>query len=249
MKNPTRPTIHRRRLLQQGAAAGLLAPLLGALPARAQDAPRRFAPQRADWRSFEVSTTVTVADPQGTSRVWIPAPSVETDYQRSVDSSWSGNATQAAMVSDPARGVRMLYAEFAPSVSAPTITLVSQVRTRNRAVDWSRSEPVQEDPATLRAALAPAELIPLDGIVRKTATEATRGAHTDLEKVQALYRWVVANAHREPKVRGCGTGDIKAMLETGDLSGKCADLNALFVGLCRAVGVPANIQKTGKISP
>ena len=29
------------------------------------------------------------------------------------------------------------------------------------------------------------------------------------------------------------------MLETGNLSGKCADLNALYVGLCRAVGVPA----------
>ena len=29
------------------------------------------------------------------------------------------------------------------------------------------------------------------------------------------------------------------MLETGDLTGKCADLNALFVGLARAVNLPA----------
>ena len=29
------------------------------------------------------------------------------------------------------------------------------------------------------------------------------------------------------------------MLETGDLSGKCADLNALYVGLARAAGLPA----------
>jgi transglutaminase-like putative cysteine protease len=34
-------------------------------------------------------------------------------------------------------------------------------------------------------------------------------------------------------------GDIKFMLESGNLSGKCADLNALFVGLLRAAGVPA----------
>ena len=33
--------------------------------------------------------------------------------------------------------------------------------------------------------------------------------------------------------------NIQSMLETGQLSGKCADLNALFVGLCRASGVPA----------
>jgi transglutaminase-like putative cysteine protease len=79
----------------------------------------------------------------------------------------------------------------------------------------------------------------VDGIVRKTALEATRGAKTDVEKARALYDWVIAHAHREPKTRGCGTGDIQAMLETGNLSGKCADLNALFVGLCRSVGVPA----------
>ena len=29
------------------------------------------------------------------------------------------------------------------------------------------------------------------------------------------------------------------MLETGNLGGKCADLNALFVGLARAAGMPA----------
>jgi transglutaminase-like putative cysteine protease len=59
------------------------------------------------------------------------------------------------------------------------------------------------------------------------------------EKVRAIYDWIVANAWREPKVRGCGEGDIKTMLETGNLGGKCADINALFVGLCRSVGIPA----------
>jgi len=29
------------------------------------------------------------------------------------------------------------------------------------------------------------------------------------------------------------------MLETGDLGGKCADLNALYVGMARSVGLPA----------
>ena len=44
---------------------------------------------------------------------------------------------------------------------------------------------------------------------------------------------------RNPKTRGCGLGDIRFMLETGDLTGKCADLNSLFVGLARAAGLPA----------
>jgi transglutaminase-like putative cysteine protease len=91
----------------------------------------------------------------------------------------------------------------------------------------------------LKANLQPTQLLPLDGIVRKTALDATKGANSDLDKVRALYDWVVTNAHRDPKTRGCGVGDIKAMLESGNLGGKCADLNAIFVGLCRSTGVPA----------
>ena len=65
--------------------------------------------------------------------------------------------------------------------------------------------------------------MPTDGIVRQTALAATRGASTDIDKARALYDWVVQNAWREPQVRGCGEGDIKTMLETGNLGGKCAD--------------------------
>ena len=70
-----------------------------------------------------------------------------------------------------------------------------------------------------------------------------------MEKAQKLYDWIVTNTFREPKVRGCGEGDIKTMLETGNLGGKCADLNALFVGLCRAVGVPARDVYGLRVAP
>jgi transglutaminase-like putative cysteine protease len=81
--------------------------------------------------------------------------------------------------------------------------------------------------------------VPVDGIVKKVAAQITDGARNDRETVQRIYDWVVVSTYREPKVRGCGVGDIKTMLETGNLGGKCADINALFVGLCRASGVPA----------
>jgi transglutaminase-like putative cysteine protease len=48
-----------------------------------------------------------------------------------------------------------------------------------------------------------------------------------------------SNTFRDAKTRGCGLGDIRFMLESKDLSGKCADLNALYVGLARAAGLPA----------
>jgi transglutaminase-like putative cysteine protease len=106
-------------------------------------------------------------------------------------------------------------------------------------VDPSAARDVKEDPAVLRLNLEPTELIPTDGIVRDTAREITKGARTDTDKARAIYEWVVDNTFRDPKVRGCGWGDIKSMLETRNLGGKCGDLNALFVGLARSVGVPA----------
>ena len=60
-----------------------------------------------------------------------------------------------------------------------------------------------------------------------------------IEKARAIYEWIVENTYRDPKTRGCGVGDIKYLLESKNLGGKCADLNALFVGLARSVGVPA----------
>lgn len=222
--------IRRRHLLQAAA-------VLPAVPAFAQE--RRFEPQVGPWRRFEVTTSAVVADVKGTTRVWIPVPDLDTPWQQTLEHTWTGNATQARLVSDAAKGVRMLYAEFAPGVASPTISVTSRVQTKNRAVDWNDKTRVAEDPAVLRGALEATELLPLDGIVRDTARKATAGAGTDLDKVRAIYAWVVANSHREPKTRGCGTGDIKTMLETGNLGGKCADLNALFVGLCRASGVPA----------
>jgi transglutaminase-like putative cysteine protease len=51
---------------------------------------------------------------------------------------------------------------------------------------------------------------------------------------------VCSTTHRDPDTAGCGKGDVLAMLKGGaDMGGKCADINALFVALLRASGVPA----------
>ncbi len=50
-------------------------------------------------------------------------------------------------------------------------------------------------------------------------------------------------------MKGCGLGDIRWMLETKNLSGKCADLNALFVGLARAAGLPARDLYGIRVAP
>jgi len=82
-------------------------------------------------------------------------------------------------------------------------------------------------------------MVPIDGIVRDAAMQITRGETSELGKARCIYEWIVENTFRDAKVRGCGRGDIRAMLETKHLGGKCADINALYVGLARAAGLPA----------
>ncbi len=231
-------TTVRRSFLMNAAAlsAAYTLPVLGqAQPATAQ---RQFNPQPGAWRTFEVTTRVDVQQADGATRVWLPVPSVDTDWQQSLDSRYSSNG-QTRMAGDRHYGAKFLAVTFAAGEKQPWVEITSRIQTRNRAVDWAMKKPVHEDAATLKFWTQPTTLLPTDGIVRKTALEATGGAKTDVEKARAIYDWVVANTYREPKTRGCGEGDIKAMLESGNLGGKCADLNAIFVGLCRAVGLPA----------
>ncbi|HEY8049365.1 MAG TPA: transglutaminase family protein [Ramlibacter sp.] len=226
-----------RRSLVRLAGASFVA---GSLPvARAEESAHHFDPQPSGWRKFEVTTTVQLKGERGAATVWVPVPSVDTSWQRTDDSSWTGNATDAKLGADGRTGAQVLVAHFAPGTSDPTIVMTNRVQTQNRAVDWKARTAQAADPSDLHHWLQPSELITTDGIVRKVAHQIVLGADSDREKVQRIYDWVLVSTYREPKVKGCGTGDIKAMLESGNLSGKCADINALFVGLCRAAGVPA----------
>jgi transglutaminase-like putative cysteine protease len=222
--------MNRRKFLQSSAAA-----------AAAQALPWAVLAAEQGWRSFEAVTRVEVADPFGVARAWVPLPLIlDTDWQRTLDNAWTGNASRAEVLHDPKYGFTMLYAEWPEKEMNPVIQVTSRFMTRDRSADLSaRRGNAQLAAGERRFFTSPTELIPTDGIVRETALKVTRGARDDVEKARAIYEWIVDNTFRDAKVKGCGVGDIKAMLETGNLGGKCADLNALFVGLARSVDVPA----------
>jgi len=194
----------------------------------------------APWRVFELTTRVEVLKPAGTTRVWLPTPlTADTPYQKALGNAWTAEGGSAVFSTDPKYGAGIVAAEWAADHS-PVLVLTSRVATRDITVDLKAPSRVPaESPDVLKRFLQPTDLLPTDGIVRETAVKITAGAGSDAEKAHAIYEWIVDNTFRDPKTRGCGVGDIKFMLETGNLSGKCADLNALFVGLSRAAGVPA----------
>ena len=192
------------------------------------------------WRTFELTTRVEVLKPSGATRVWVPgALGVTTPFQRTVSNKFQCDGGKAEMIEGKADGLGIVTAEF-PAGVRPLLTVVSRVETRDYSVNLSAPAPSPGfNTPELQYYLRPTKYLPTDGIVKETAAEITKGAATDVAKTRAIYEWIVENTRRDPKTRGCGIGDIRFMLESKDLAGKCADLNALFVGLVRAAGVPA----------
>jgi len=219
-------------------AASVALPVGAAWSRTALAQARTYTPAPAGWRTFEITTQLEVASAGTGTRVWIPVPAIDTGWQQSLASTWSGNMREAALDTERVYGTKMVAGTWADDEKSPKIEVVSRIRTRDRSIDWARksAQAAGDDLATnLRAT----QFIPIDGIVAETAARATAGKSSDVDRTRAIYEWVVNNTYRDPAVRGCGVGDIKGMLETRNMGGKCADLNALFVGMCRASGIPA----------
>lgn len=228
----------RRHFIKTSALAGMSA----LFPLSGRAAQGGFSPSPASgWRVFEVTTLVTPATAGQETTAWIPLPSIEhPDWIKLMGNEWQGNAARAGIAEDPVYGTKMLLAQWRAGQDKPEIEVVSRFATRDRATDLSRpGEVAPLDAAAHRLYTQATELLPTDGIVRDTALKITKGATTDIDRARALYEWICDNTERNPKTRGCGLGDIRSMLESGNLSGKCADLNALYVGLARASGLPA----------
>jgi len=192
------------------------------------------------WRTFEVSTKVEVLKPSGVTRIWLPAALIRnTPFQRTLANRYKCEAGTVKFIKDERNALGIVLASYAPHHN-PVLTLDSRVMVKDYDLDPSVPESTPKvSQAELRYFLEPTRYVPTNGLVRETALKAIAGRSTEVEKARAIYDWIVENTFRDPNVKGCGRGDVGAMLESGNLRGKCADLNALFVAMARSVGLPA----------
>jgi len=210
-------------------AAGLTLPRQGRLFAQTDT---------VRWRTFEITTTVKISRPRGATRVWLPTPLAVAPYQKTMGDNYHPGSGTAVMIETNADEPDMLGCSWDEGIE-PSVTLVSRVATTDYAANLETPTVPPLPDSALARFLKPTRLMPTDGIVRAKSDEITKGAGTDIERARAIYNWIVDNTFRDSATQGCGTGDIRFMLESGNLGGKCADLNALFVGLCRAARIPA----------
>jgi transglutaminase-like putative cysteine protease len=238
--------LDRRDFLKSAASVTALG--VSAIPATAD--PFAFS-DHGDWRAYEIRTIVEI-DSTEPVRIWAPAAAFDASgWSRPLGTNWTGNADFAETVRDPSYSAQFVQLAWRPGSDGRRAEIVSRVATRDRAVDIGAGK---RDAAVLspeeRVLFTKATaLIPTDGIVKQTSDRIVAGANSDLEKARAIYDWLVANTERIAATRGCGSGDIKAMLAAERLGGKCADINGLFVGLARAAGLPARDLYGIRVAP
>lgn len=236
--------MQRRHFLLTAATPLAAGALPFALPGLATAA---TGPAGDGWRTYDITTTIDLSERTAQGRVWVPIPARQLGagdgaYQRLVDTRFEAPGAKKAEIVTGTDGAQMLAVEWADTSAPQRVLLVNRVALRDRATDLGSQTAVPAaSAAELRPWLRASSLKPKDGIVGETVRKivADAGATTDIEKAKAIYDWIVANCQRVGSVRGCGTGDAAYVLTSGNLGGKCADLNGLFVALARSSGVPA----------
>ncbi|MGB9761291.1 MAG: transglutaminase-like domain-containing protein [Caldimicrobium thiodismutans] len=172
-------------------------------------------------------------------RLWVPLP-MNTSFQHLNTLEIKGSFSSSQITHEKIYETPIFYAEFGRGAPKYLELKMKIALFGRKPVNFSKLPPNNKAiPEEVKIFLRPTQHIPIDGVVKETARRIIQGKRTDLEKVKAIYNWVVENTYRDPRVKGCGVGDAGKALESGTLGGKCTDISSIFVALCRAAGIPA----------
>ncbi len=170
------------------------------------------------------------------TQLWIPYP-ISDENQLISDIVISGDYTRSAVYTDRKYSTPILYAQWDKNSKSRKLTFSFHVVRREvikkdfptKEAPWNRSD--------YALFLTPTKSGPIDGMVKELADSITAGKATVLEKARAIYDWICINMYRDPKTKGCGTGDVCSLLASR--KGKCTDIHSVFVALARAAGIPS----------
>lgn len=192
---------------------------------------------------FEYSTTVKEL-PAGTKEVklWLPIPHSD-PYQEISGLQITSPVSHQILTAQ--YGNQMMYLKVKdPGQSGLTVSFRFNVKRRehiNPLLNRTKSAEAAKAPADpdMTRWLQPDRLVPIDGKIKQWAQEVveTATAQTDLEKAQAIYNHVVSTVKYDKTGQGWGRGDIYYACDAR--RGNCTDFHAIFIGYCRALGIPA----------
>jgi transglutaminase-like putative cysteine protease len=180
-------------------------------------------------------------------KLWLPFPANNDDQQISNISVRSDVPTSVNTESEYGNQVLSL-AVHAPIQQPIRVELQFDLLRRERrnpgaAAGKPVTAPVAEKPAAEKIDprwLQRDALMPIDGKVLELALATTRGRESRLEQVHAIYDYTVSTLKYDKSGSGWGRGDIAYACDAK--RGNCTDFHAVFIGLCRARGIPARFD-------
>ncbi|MDP3804163.1 MAG: transglutaminase domain-containing protein [Candidatus Omnitrophota bacterium] len=197
-------------------------------------------------RSFLVEEKIrlkNLPDDMDKLRIWIPYP--VSDSSQRIDDFKLSSAFDASIIEGDEYGNKVIYLKPKQKItglSASELTFSFKV---DRMEYGTPFDPAASEEEALRF-LKPDRLVPVTGEIKRLAEEITRGKEGDLEKVRAIYDYIIDEltySKDDPKV--CGIGDSLLTLE--HKKGNCTDYHSLFISLVRSLGIPAKFEIGFKI--
>jgi len=194
-------------------------------------------------RSFQFTYRTTINNvPRGAGKIsiWLPYPA--SDRNQEISDIRIQSPYPATMHKDPLYGNSILYiGAERPKEGSVSLEMDFTVKRREYVRrdfnTGSSPAPLDDTPALMARWLQPDRLVPIDGRIKKLAEEVTQGKTTDLDRARAIYDHVVSTMKYDKAGTGWGRGDVYYACDVK--KGNCTDFHALFIGLCRAIGIPA----------
>lgn len=88
-----------------------------------------------------------------------------------------------------------------------------------------------------KADLLPDELIPITGKIKREAMKALKKSEKEENTAHIFYNYLINTMEYDKSGTGWGEGD--AIYACTVRKGNCTDFHSLFIGMCRAVNIPA----------
>ena len=195
-------------------------------------------------RSFQFEYKATVKDiPTNAMQVdvWIPVPH-DSPFQKITDLQIEAPypyRTSTAQYGNSVLHIRLNKPQQATFTVTMRFNAVRKEHIQERLKQANDSAVKEARDPDMARWLQADRLAPIDGKVKLWAKEVVdaAGAKTELEKVRAIYNHVVSTVKYDKSGQGWGRGDIYYACDAR--RGNCTDFNAIVIGYCRSLGIPA----------
>lgn len=232
----------RRARRQRAEPAGEPGKATVQVPAPASRSPVDLAEEltpRGPWREYVLQASVRLPAQNSDVQLWLPAPWIGAPaYQQVLETTWEGGPGRTRLAR--AGTSQHLVAEW-PAGKEILLDVRWLLQTRDRRFDLTRSNQPVEAPAVLRDALQLPTAAEGEPDPRLVAGEVIGRLRDPIAQAHRLYEWLVDHASYVPDAPPVSPQGIVELLSRHDVAGNDETINAAFVVLARAGGIPARL--------